>query len=67
MNVDSRTVTHPNPKRNDGATRPDCQVTSQMTVGIVRHCQNSRTSAKLERRTYVLRSIVVGTSRVHHR
>ena len=38
-----------------------------MTVGIVRHCQNSRASAKLERRTDVLRSIVLGTNRVHRR
>src|SRR5277367_4208279 len=39
--------------------------TCQTMVGIGRHCQNSRTSARLANSTYVLRSTDFGTYCVH--
>src|ERR1051326_1566548 len=40
--------------------------TCQTTVGIGRHCQNSKISARLANSTYVLRSTDLGTYCVHH-
>jgi hypothetical protein len=41
-------------------------VTVQIGSGIARHCQYIKIKAKLENRTYVLRSIGRGTNFVHH-
>src|SRR5690242_19443939 len=39
----------------------------QITSLIGRHCQNNRIRTRLDSRTYVLRSIAVGTNCVHQR
>ncbi|CKR38023.1 Uncharacterised protein [Mycobacterium tuberculosis] len=47
MKVDVNTVAHPSQNNAHNATRPAGCRTSQMTAGIVRHCQYSNNSATL--------------------
>src|SRR5262245_42209085 len=67
MNVLSRTITQPSQKKTSRIFLPMGLFTDQMTSVSERHCQYKRISARLERSTYVLRSIDFGTSLVHQR
>jgi len=65
-NVTTRTVAHPAANNAQSTARMNGLSTVQTSMPIGRHCQKSRISARLAKRTKVERSIVHGTICVHH-
>jgi len=64
-NVTTRTVPHPAANSAQSTARMNGLSTVQTSMPIGRHCQKSRISARLAKRTKVDRSIVHGTICVH--